>query len=55
MSDPKLQSLLNNDTDQTTQRPQRKNDTDTNDKINEAFTMFKAYLEAKIDEKSRQL
>ena len=55
MSDPELQSLLNDDTDQATQRPQRKNDTDANDKVNEVFTMFKTYLEEKIDEKGRQL
>ena len=54
MSDPELQRLLNDDTDQTTQVSQRKNDTDTNDKVNEVFTMFKTYLEEKIDEKGRQ-
>ena len=55
MSDPELQSLLNDDTDQATQQPQRKNDTATIDKVNEVFTMFKTYLEEKIDEKGRQL
>ena len=55
MSDPELQSLFNDDTDQATQRAQRKNDTDTNDKVNEVFTMFKTYLEEKIDEKGSNL
>ena len=54
MSDPALQSLLDDDTEQAHQVPQRQNDTATSNKVNEVFTMFKTYLEEKIDEKGQQ-
>ena len=54
MSDPELQRLLDDTTDHATTNAESQNE-NTNVRITEVFSMFKTYLEEKIDEKEQQL
>lgn len=55
MSDPEIQRLLGDDTDQANETPEGRSENATNAKVDEVFAMFKTYLEERIDEKGKQI